>query len=353
MKILWVNTNFLHPTTKGGQIRTLEILRHLKRRHEIHYVAIEDPAHPEAAAQAAEYCARAYPFRHRIPPKKSVAFARMFVESWFSEMPLAVSRFHSPALGDLLRDLIRKERFDRAVVDHLAPTAYFPDLEHSLLFQHNVETMIWRRHAEYAPDPPSLALAIRDDFERADGQTVLPDASVHHEGRASLLALSSDAPAGGKRCLKMTDAADLQFSFNPHFFYVPRHTSGVTRCRFDVKMGPGATLAHEWRDDANPYRVGPSVYVQQGKLLAQGKPLLDVPTGVWLRIEVAAGLGGDSTGTWDLTVTLPGQAPKTFAKLPVGNPAWKKLDWLGFCSVATQPTAIWLDNIELTNPGAE
>ncbi|MGE5647751.1 MAG: glycosyltransferase [Acidobacteriota bacterium] len=153
MKILWVNTNFLHPTTKGGQIRTLEILRHLKRRHEIHYVAIEDPAHPEAAAQAAEYCARAYPFRHRIPPKKSVAFARMFVESWFSEMPLAVSRFHSPALGDLLRDLIRKERFDRAVVDHLAPTAYFPDLEHSLLFQHNVETMIWRRHAEYAPDP--------------------------------------------------------------------------------------------------------------------------------------------------------------------------------------------------------
>ncbi len=70
-------------------------------------------------------------------------------------------------------------------------------------------------------------------------------------------------------------------------------------------------------------------------------------------IEVAAGLGGDSTGTWDLTVTLPGQTPKTFAKLPVGHPAWKKLDWLGFCSVATQPTAIWLDNLELTNPAAQ
>jgi hypothetical protein len=206
---------------------------------------------------------------------------------------------------------------------------------------------------EYAPDPPSLALAICDDFERADGQTVLPDASVHHEGRAALLALSSEAPAGGKRCLKMTDAADLQFAFNPHFFYVPRHTGGVTRCRFDVKMGPGATLVHEWRDDASPYRVGPSIYVQQGKLLAQGKPLLDVPTGVWFRIEVAAGLGGDATGTWDLTVTLPGQAPKTFAKLPVGSRAWKKLDWLGFCSVATQPTTIWLDNLELTNPAAQ
>ena len=27
MKILWAGPNFLHPTTKGGQIRTLGILR--------------------------------------------------------------------------------------------------------------------------------------------------------------------------------------------------------------------------------------------------------------------------------------------------------------------------------------
>jgi glycosyltransferase involved in cell wall biosynthesis len=33
MKLLWVNTNFMHPTTKGGQIRTLEMLRQLCRRH--------------------------------------------------------------------------------------------------------------------------------------------------------------------------------------------------------------------------------------------------------------------------------------------------------------------------------
>jgi glycosyltransferase involved in cell wall biosynthesis len=46
--------------------------------------------------------------------------------------------------------LIRQERFDCAVVDHLAPTAYFPDLAHAVFFQHNVETVIWRRHAEHA-----------------------------------------------------------------------------------------------------------------------------------------------------------------------------------------------------------
>ena len=47
MKVLWVNTNFMHPTTKGGQIRTLEMLLHLHRWHEIHYVALENPALPE------------------------------------------------------------------------------------------------------------------------------------------------------------------------------------------------------------------------------------------------------------------------------------------------------------------
>jgi glycosyltransferase involved in cell wall biosynthesis len=52
-----------------------------------------------------------------------------------------------------LEELIRKEHFDRAVVDHLAPAAYFPDLSHAVLFQHNVETMIWRRRVAHSSSP--------------------------------------------------------------------------------------------------------------------------------------------------------------------------------------------------------
>ena len=43
MKILWVKSDFLHPTDKGGQIRTLEMLRRLHSRHEIHYVGLDLP----------------------------------------------------------------------------------------------------------------------------------------------------------------------------------------------------------------------------------------------------------------------------------------------------------------------
>src|SRR5437868_2452995 len=143
----------MHPTTKGGQIRTLEMLRHLHRWHEIHYVAIEDPAHPEGPARSLEYCFRAYPMRHRIPPKHSIAFVGQAVRGLMSSMPLAVGRFQSPEMGRFLENLIGKERFDRAVVDFLPPTAYFPYPDRSLLFQHNVETVIWRRRVEHARDP--------------------------------------------------------------------------------------------------------------------------------------------------------------------------------------------------------
>ena len=153
MKLLWVNTNFLHPTTKGGQIRTLEMLRQLCRRHEIHYVAIEDPLHPEGPARAKEYCARAYPFQHRVRDKRSPGFPLELAKSLFDPMPLAIRRYHAPGMGVFLERLIETERFDRAVIDFLNPASYFPDLERGILFQHNVETMIWRRRAQHASDP--------------------------------------------------------------------------------------------------------------------------------------------------------------------------------------------------------
>src|SRR5262245_22551256 len=153
MKTLWVNTNFMHPTTKGGQIRTLEMLRHLHGRHENHYVAIANPSYPEGPARAQEYSDKSYPFEYRIPDKTSAAFHFELARGLVSSVPVAVERFHPPGMREFLERLILKERFECAVVDHLAPTAYYPDLPHAIFFQHNVETMIWRRHVEHASDP--------------------------------------------------------------------------------------------------------------------------------------------------------------------------------------------------------
>jgi glycosyltransferase involved in cell wall biosynthesis len=153
MKILWVKSDFLHPTNRGGQIRTLEMLRRLHRRHEIHYVAYDIPAYPEGPRRAGEYSTRAYPLPHRVPSHRSPAFAVQLAAGLFSPLPVAVSRYRSAVMARTIAELRRSVPFDRLVCDFIAPAPNIPDLGRWVLFQHNVETMIWRRHHASAPDP--------------------------------------------------------------------------------------------------------------------------------------------------------------------------------------------------------
>ena len=152
MKLLWVKADFLHPTDRGGQIRTLETLKRLHARHEIHYAAL-DHGSPEGPKRAAEYSTRAYPIEHRVPEKTSMAFAGQLVEGLFSSVPVAVARYRSEKMKRALEDLSRREKFDAVVCDFLFPAPNLPDLAAAVLFEHNVEATIWRRHVENASDP--------------------------------------------------------------------------------------------------------------------------------------------------------------------------------------------------------
>ena len=222
MKTLWVNSNFMHPTTKGGQIRTLEMLRHLHRWHEIHYVAIANPAQPEGPARAHEYSHKSYPFTYRVPSKTSPAFYAELVRGLFSPTPVAVARFNPPGMRAFLEDLIRKERFDCAVVDHLAPTSYFPDLPHAIFFQHNVETVIWRRHVEHASSP------LRRAYFKLQA-----DRMYRYERRVSrasghIVAVSQTDAAEMRRLFDVTRVTEIPTGVNIDYFLPPTPLPAVT-----------------------------------------------------------------------------------------------------------------------------
>lgn len=153
MKILWVKTDFLHPTTRGGQIRTLETIKRLHTRHEVHYIAYDNPGQPEGLRRAKEYCSYVYPLTLDVPPRRSLKFVGQLAGNMFSSMPLSLSRYCSRALRDKISELTTKIRFDSLVCDFLTPAPNFPDISKAVIFQHNVETMIWRRHVEQARDP--------------------------------------------------------------------------------------------------------------------------------------------------------------------------------------------------------
>jgi hypothetical protein len=100
--------------------------------------------------------------------------------------------------------------------------------------------------------------------------------------------------------------------------------------------------------------VGPSLSVEGGKLRAAGRELLELPAAQWVHFEVAAAIGGPRAapggpGTWDLTVSLPGAAPRHFVGLPNGSARFRALTWLGFSSMANAKAVFYLDNLALAN----
>src|ERR1700722_12672978 len=105
MKILWVKSDLLHPTTKGGHIRTLEMLRRLHQRHEIHYVAFENNPDGEGVRRSAEYCTKVYPVAHVAPKRTSPTFAAQLARGLVSALPVAIFRYQSVAMSRLLKQL--------------------------------------------------------------------------------------------------------------------------------------------------------------------------------------------------------------------------------------------------------
>jgi hypothetical protein len=201
----------------------------------------------------------------------------------------------------------------------------------------------------FAPPPPPLPpLEFRQDFEVLAPGSGPTDAHLSVEGKGDSIGVTEELAASGKRSLKIVDAPGLTHRFDPHFHFAPGHKEGATTCAFDIRLEEGVEFYHEWRDDSSPYRVGPSLWIVGGQLRVGGKTLAEVPADQWCRIEVCAGLGAQSKGTWDLTISLPGRSPQAFASLPC-DPLWKRLDWLGFVSNADRRTVLYLDNLLLEN----
>jgi polysaccharide biosynthesis protein PslH len=151
MKILWLNTGVLLPLDKGGKLRTWHLMRHLARRHAITYLSFTDPdAAPEHRAAMAAVCRRLETVPRREPPKRSARFYLDAAKYLFHPLPYAVAKYESRPFRQRLETLLRTSAFDVLVCDFLFPAVNLPPRLPcpSLIFTHNVESEIWRRHAE-------------------------------------------------------------------------------------------------------------------------------------------------------------------------------------------------------------
>jgi hypothetical protein len=204
---------------------------------------------------------------------------------------------------------------------------------------------------DFAPDPPSPPpLAVNEDFESYPVGVAPVNVQLHVEHKGDSILTTDQTAAGGRKSVKLTDAAGLQFRFNPHMVLLPDYTDGLARCSYDIRLEPGSEVWNEYRCwKVAPYTVGPSLQMVNRKLRFHDRELMDVPLDQWFHVEVTMTLGAKADGSWQVAVTLPGRRPRHFTDLKVVNPGWNKLTWVGFVSNSTAKTAFFLDNIRLDN----
>jgi glycosyltransferase involved in cell wall biosynthesis len=154
MKILWVKPGKILPLDTGGKLRTYNILRHLAASHELTYLSYYAGERDEAYEREV---------RSHIPgtmcvhkPSQDLKGIRRHLDYFLQitgRAPYAVSRFADPQVKRLLEEWIPQRRFDVAVCDFLSSTLNFPvDLATpTALFQHNVESILWKRKADVEP----------------------------------------------------------------------------------------------------------------------------------------------------------------------------------------------------------
>jgi glycosyltransferase involved in cell wall biosynthesis len=190
------------------------MLRRLHIRHEIHYAALSNPDEPEGVERAGEYSSQAFPVPFRPARKDSPRFAIELAGSLFSPLPLAVGRWRCRELERLVMRVVRDNSYDCVVCDFLVSAVNCPVLESAILFQHNVETVIWERHAESATD------SVRKAYFRGQARRMLEfEAQACRRARRVITVSRTDAATITKRfgaaCAAVPTGVDVDFFRRP------------------------------------------------------------------------------------------------------------------------------------------
>jgi sugar transferase (PEP-CTERM/EpsH1 system associated) len=154
MRILWLKSDLLLPLDKGGKLRTWHLMRHLAARHDITYLAFAEPGTPAADVDGMrEVASRVETIPRADAAKGSLRFYADAAMHVVDPLPYAVAKYRSAAFRRRLDALLGEHAFDLIVCDFLFPAVNLPKRLPcpAVLFTHNVESEIWRRHAETKP----------------------------------------------------------------------------------------------------------------------------------------------------------------------------------------------------------
>jgi len=213
MRLLWVKMGGLWPSTSGGRIRSLEILSCLSQRHEVTVLTTEGPDDdPEGLARRLPHC-RIMSVPFVAPRLGSASFAVALARSWLSPLPVDLWKWRVDAIRDRVRTLVADGAAEICVADFLVAVPNIPGSTRVplVLFEHNVEYMIWRRLAALESRPWRRALLEIEwrkvrRFERAACSKADLTVAVSEDDRRLLERLSP-----GIECVAIPTGVDARY----------------------------------------------------------------------------------------------------------------------------------------------
>src|SRR5438552_18239839 len=149
--MLWVKPGKLLPLDTGGKLRTYNILRQLSTTQELTYLSYYGGHRDEAYEQEIlKHLPGTVAIYTAAPDVTAIERHLDYVRRLPRRAPYAVSKFTTPEVKRLLREWLSQRRFDVAVCDFLSSALNFPRqlATPTVLFQHNVETVLWKRKAQ-------------------------------------------------------------------------------------------------------------------------------------------------------------------------------------------------------------
>lgn len=149
MRILWIKSDFPLPADTGGKIRTRQLLTELAKRNNITFLSYIPPdLDPKLVNQLRGVGIRVESIARAEERKEGAVFHLRVLKNVFSSRPYIVSKYVTGEMTDRINALLAAEPIDVVVCDFLEMGWC---VEHvvgvpSVLFEHNVETLIWRRY---------------------------------------------------------------------------------------------------------------------------------------------------------------------------------------------------------------
>jgi len=155
MKILWVKAGGLVPPDIGGKIRSYSILKELAKTHEVTLFTFYAAHHNDVHSGLNGMFERVINLSLPIATNRGLGELASFAGNLFSSRPHTVSKYCSPEVKARMRELLASQNFDVIICDFVIAAAAIPweVACPKVIFTHNVEALIWKRHFEVSRNP--------------------------------------------------------------------------------------------------------------------------------------------------------------------------------------------------------